>query len=425
MSDQDEHEKLRQTNRRLQRSVDELSILNRLAARIGAAGDCEQVIDHIVHQSRQAVSAEQVVISMLGRKDRNHLDTLARSITRSGQAFHLTQAMLGRMLHDPRPLLITDPAQDPRLAEVSIESGLDSLLCVPLLVQSRVIGILAACNKSDGGHFDKDDERLLTIIAAQSAQVIENARLYAEEKALAMVQKEVELAREIQLGLLPRQPPTVAGYDIVGRSVPALTVGGDYFDYFPISDERLVVCLGDVSGKGIPASLLMANLQATLRGQTPADTEAGACLTRVNRMLYHNTLPDKYASLFLGILEPAAHRLEYAIAGHEPPLMVAAVPQTLTSDGPVLGAIEEFDYRSKSIRLEIGDLLLVFSDGVTEAVNAQGEMFGKAALRSVLDEAAGLPSEAVVEAVLDAVTDHAGETPQRDDITLLAITRTA
>src|SRR5208283_3423200 len=179
-------------------------------------------------------------------------------------------------------LLASDLQSDPRFSGVKTDGDFRSLLCVPLLVKNRLIGILAVFDKTDGTEFTEDDKRLLSIIAAQSGQILENARLYEQEKSLIIMQEEVNLASKIQFELLPRQAPKIPGYEIAGKSIPAQVVGGDYFDFIPINEQQIALGLGDVSGKGLPASLLMANLQATLRGQTLGMTSAKECIARSN-----------------------------------------------------------------------------------------------------------------------------------------------
>ena len=178
-------------------------------------------------------------------------------------------------------------------------------MCVPLSLKRQLIGVLTVFNKRAAEGFTESDQRLLSIIAAQSAQVIENARLYEEEQALREMRRDLEVARNIQMKLLPKSAPEIAGFDIAGKSVPAQNVGGDYFDFLPAGEQRFAICLGDVVGKGMPAALLMANVQATIRGQNLLQPSAGECLGRSNRLLYESTDSDKFVTLFYGILDPS------------------------------------------------------------------------------------------------------------------------
>ena len=178
-----------------------------------------------------------------------------------------------------------------------------------------------ATTRRGTARFNEEDQRLLAIIAGQSAQIIENARLYEEEKALVSMKEQVKLAAQIQQDLLPKSPPTLEGYDIAACSIAAQMVGGDYYDFVRVRDGRWVVCLGDVSGKGLPASLLMATLQATLRGQTALEHAVRETISRSNRLIYQSTDPEKFATLFFAVLDATGGALAFCNAGHEYPML--------------------------------------------------------------------------------------------------------
>ncbi|HEY6952760.1 MAG TPA: GAF domain-containing protein, partial [Bacteroidota bacterium] len=262
--------KLEEENRRLKRAVEELSILNDLGRAISASLDSQEIMQTIIRRSLRAVNAEQGVITLVDERASQPMKTLVRTMVSSSdhEQFQVNQALLGWMYLNKKPLLLNNPKSDERFRGVRWEESVQTLLCVPLIVKSELKGVLTVFNKRGNGGFSDEDQRLLAIIAVQSGQVIETARLYEEEKAFVKMQEEVRLASRIQSDLLPKTTPTIEGYEIAGRSIPAQVVGGDYFDFIQIEDKRLAICLGDVTGKGLPASLLMANLQATLRGQS-------------------------------------------------------------------------------------------------------------------------------------------------------------
>ncbi|MCJ7802058.1 MAG: SpoIIE family protein phosphatase, partial [Candidatus Marinimicrobia bacterium] len=194
---------------------------------------------------------------------------------------------------------------------------------------------------SDDG-FTLDDQRILSIIATQSAQVVENARLYGEEQSLIKIEEELSFAKKIQTNLLPKSNPQIAGYDIAGMNISAKEVGGDYYDFISIDENNTVICLGDISGKGMPAALLMANLQATLRGQALFTSSAGECLARSNKLLYRSTDMQKFATLFYGILDNSKNIFHFSNAGHDPPFLINSdkIVTRLTKGGTVLGFME-------------------------------------------------------------------------------------
>jgi len=244
-------QKIQKENERLRRAVEELSIINDLAREIGASLNSQEIMRKVIHRSLRAVHAEQGDISLVERKQAKTMKTLVRSMVSSSahEAFHLHQNLLGWMHLNKKPLLMNEPHLDPRFRGLSWDESIRSLLCVPLLSKSELIGILTVYNKKGEAGFAEEDLRLLAIIAGQSAQVVENARLFEEEQTLFRMKEELRLAKDIQLGLLPSDIPQVSGYDIAAISIPAQAVGGDYFDIISIDDSRLVTCLGDVSGK--------------------------------------------------------------------------------------------------------------------------------------------------------------------------------
>jgi serine phosphatase RsbU (regulator of sigma subunit) len=414
-------------NERLQRAVEELSLLNELAGEIGASHDLQRITKRIVRQALRAVHAEEGVLAVLDDpSDEDALRTLVRTAdgNRGGSALRADDHLLGWMHLNRRPLCLNAPHDDPRFANTPWPANVTSVLCVPLSARSRLIGMLTVFNKEGG--FDGGDERLLAILAAQSAQVIENARLVEEEKELVRMREEVHLARRIQQSLLPNGPPTLAGYDFAGLSLPAETVGGDYFDFIPIDEYHLAFCVGDVVGKGLPASLLMANTQATLRGQTGPGIASDACLERSNRFLHRALRPGTFVTLFYGVLDTATHRVRSANAGHNRPLLLRAdgAVERLEHGGLVLGALAGSTYEEATHALHPGDLLLVYSDGLTEAMSDGREEFGEERAAEVLRAHRARPAAAVVDALVQAARAHAGATPQSDDITLVVVKRT-
>lgn len=414
-------------NQRLKRAVEELGMLNDLAREIGASANTEKIMQTIIRRSLRAVNAEQGVITLIDQLASTPMKTLVRMRASSNrqQAFHLEQSLQGWMLQHKMPLVINDPAHDERFSGVAWEESIRSLVCAPLLAKSALTGILTMYNKKEGAGFTAEDQRLLGIIAAQSAQVIENARLYEEEQALMRMQQELQFAAGIQFDLLPKSMPRVSGYDIAGKTLPAQSVGGDYFDFISMNEGRLACCLGDVSGKGLPAALLMANLQATIRGLALMQMPAHECLRHANKLLYNSTDKCNFVTLFYGVLDFRRHRLQYASAGHNPPLLFSPhrAPQPLTCRGLVLGIQDEVVYTEDAMALSPGDLLLIYSDGITEAMNALQEEFGEDRLIETVMKHREEPARELIEKIMLAVKQHAGSTPQSDDMTLTALRR--
>jgi phosphoserine phosphatase RsbU/P len=214
---------------------------------------------------------------------------------------------------------------------------------------------------------------------------------------------------------------------LCGMNTPALAVGGDYFDYIQNDDGTLAICIGDVSGKGLPASLLMANLQASLRGQSGANRSPAECLSRVNRLLHDSTSAEKFATVFYGILDPQTHRFRFCNGGHETPLVFRAGGgcMELSAGGPALGILDSFRFEEGEVELAPGDLLVMYSDGITEAMSPLHELFGRERLGELLRSVQELPARELAAKVVETVRRHENGAPQSDDITLVVVRRVA
>jgi sigma-B regulation protein RsbU (phosphoserine phosphatase) len=420
-------EQLEAENQRLRGALQEVTILNDLALAIGASLDSEHVMNTIIHRSLRAVGAGQGAITLVGEKTDDPMRTLVRTMVGSSEhrAFHLTDSLLGWMHINKKPLLINDPQHDERFLGVKWDESIRSLLCVPLLVKSELRGVLTVYNKKSAEQFTENDQRLLSIIASQSAQVVENARLYEEEQKLLRIQESLRLASEIQLGLLPKEPPIVPGYDVAGVSLPAQVVGGDYFDFIPMDEDRLAICLGDVSGKGLPAALLMASLQATIRGQTLVSPSPKECLERANKLLLESTDPQKFATFFYAILDTKTHRLTYCNAGHDRPFLVRHDdgPVRLDVGGTVLSFMEHACYEEVVLPFDQDNTLVVFSDGITEATGDDDEQYGEERLAALIMDSIDETASGLIDKIVAAAREHAGDRPQMDDMTLVVIKR--
>lgn len=428
----DEHQakldRLEAENAGLRRAVEELSILNEVATAVSSASSLNAVIDLVVRKCVKHLRVEQAAVLMLsGQDEAAALRTMVRKVEKDMQRnpFRLSDQVVGWIIKNQAPLVINDVATDDRFrAPIRQTDGVvHSLLCVPLRLKGRLIGVLSVFNKRGREGFTESDQRLLAIIAAQSAQVIENVRLGEEEKALQLMQQELKMAHDIQNKLLPTEPPAIPGFRIAGRSLAARNVGGDYYDYYPAGD-RYAICLGDVSGKGMPAALLMACTQATVRGQTLVESSAARCIERSNKLLYQITDSDKFVTLFFALLDPDGRCLHYTNAGHNPPILLSDKQvQPLDVGGPVLSILASIPYQQAHLDLHSGDLLVIYSDGFSEAMNRRFEEFGEERLLEVITAARDLElsPEEVIERSFEAVRQHSGGAPQTDDMTMVAL----
>ena len=326
-------------------------------------------------------------------------------------------------------LNITDAYLDPRFnPEVDKKTGYHTgtILCMPMKNKDgKIIGVFQLLNKRAGA-FTADDESIIAALSIHAALAIENARLYEEEKAFMRMREEVRLAAQIQYELLPKTFPSIPGYDIAGKSIPAQMVGGDYFDFVPMEGKRLAVCLGDVTGKGLPASLLMANVQATVRGQSLTSASAKECIVRSNTLLYRSTSSEKFVTLFFGILNPSTHGLQYCNAGQDHPFLFSRhpeAPRRLDVGGTVLGIIDGYPFSEESVVIGKGDVLVIYSDGIAEAMNEREEQFGEEELAAVIKKHKHRTSAQLIDEIIAATKAHAAGYPQSDDITIVVLKR--
>ena len=245
------------------------------------------------------------------------------------------------------------------------------------------------------------------------------------EEARLRTETEARTAREIQMNFLPESNPVIPGYAIAGKSIPAANVGGDYYDFIRLDDHRIAIGLGDVSGHGLPSALVMANLQATIRSQAAFDADPARCLERANKLLFHSTDTHTFVSLFYGVLDTKKHSITYANAGQNWPVIFSATekPHMLFSHGLVLGVREDSTYEKEEIGINAGDFILIYSDGVTEAMNEHREQFGDERLTEVVRHITCLSPQSAIDEITCAVNAHAGKASQADDMTVVVVER--
>jgi sigma-B regulation protein RsbU (phosphoserine phosphatase) len=254
---------------------------------------------------------------------------------------------------------------------------------------------------------------------------IENARLFQSAIEKQRMEDELKIAREIQQGLLPEHLPKINGFDIAAINIPSKEVGGDYYDVIKRKSGEYVLAIGDVSGKGTPASLLMASVQAVLRALAPSCTSVSQTTGQINDLVCSNIHgSNKFITFFWGILDPALRSFVYSNAGHNPPLIIHMdkTIDRLGSGGLILGIYETTQaYEESAVELSSGDVLVLYTDGISEAMNSEGKEFSEEALETVVKKNVHLSAQEIISEVRLAVEKHTKDTPQSDDITLLIL----
>ena len=314
----------------------------------------------------------------------------------------------------------------------TIAYGIRQVLCVPLLlvryvdnagapVETQPIGVLYLDSREKGALLSQDTKDALEALAAEAAVAIENARLYREAIEKRRIDQELRIASQIQQALLPKSRVRGAFYDASGTSLACRAIGGDFFEYITMPDGCFGFALGDVSGKGPPAALLTAMLQGILWTQSFAPVESAVMMTRINQALLARGIDNRFATIFFAIMTPDG-RLTYCNAGQNPPLLFSASGvRTLETGGTIVGMFEHAKYEQEEIQLTAGDLLAVFSDGVSEALNAAGEEHGEARVQSAIAPLWQESSDVVLQSLLESVRTFAHGAAQNDDVSALIV----
>lgn len=427
-SDSQVIEELRKENNRLKKTVEDLSTINQLANIINSTMPVENILNRVVEVSVKAIKAEQGTISLLDEKQSSDpFKTLIRKVdmTQPQGQFRLDDHLSGWMIANRRPLLINDLSKDQTFRGYQpANQNIRSLLSVPLLCKGKLIGVVNLFNKKNGGAFTEDDQRLFAIIASQSAQVIENARLYEEEKRLRKFEHELQMAREIQERLLPKTIPETRRLDIASYFNPATQVGGDYFDYFQLQEDQLGLVMADVSGHGTSAALVMTMVKGIMHAITQNFTSPEAVLKELNAIINQIGPREKFVTMAFLVFDLSAGQLRFSNAGHNPILFyqkMARQCEMIELRGPALGLSKLSSYQQKEMKLDSGDLIVVYTDGVTEAFNKKGEMFEESGLRAAVSAAVSSPSSEIIAHVKNEILKFTDGAQQSDDMAIIAV----
>jgi len=298
------------------------------------------------------------------------------------------------------------------------------MLCVPIRNRNgKVVGVLQMLNKMHGS-FGEKDLRFLAAISDHMAIAMENAQLHIQIVEKQRMERELQLGREIQSRLLPPPPVDIRDTMLAAMSLPCYEVGGDYFDFIELPNGHLGIAIGDVSGKGVAAALIMSSVQAALRMAAPIEPDLPRLLTRLNALLFRMARGRKYVTFFFGLLDPATGVLRYVNAGHNPPFVCSGNEIThLESTGRPIGILPESSYVENVVTIASGATLLLYTDGLNEAANAEEEEFGMERLTALVREACTYAVDEVPRRILDSVTAFENGAPASDDKTLVIMRR--
>jgi sigma-B regulation protein RsbU (phosphoserine phosphatase) len=404
-------------NRKLDRKVQELNTLFDLGKEFGALLETDKLVRLLVYSLMGQVGVSRYLICLSDGPDMRVVASRVDGQPPQGELLASLARLKGATLAET---LIVKHGPDPRplLAELALK------VIVPVQLKGEGRGLILLGERLSREPFSHADLEFLSSLGTLAMIALDNARLFQQAIEKQKLEDELVIAREIQKGLLPSVIPSVPGFEIAAANISSKQVGGDYYDVIPLDGDRYVIAIGDVSGKGTPASLLMANLQATIRALVPLQLSISELTGRVNNLMCGNTGGNKFVTFFWGILDPAARTLTYVNAGHNYPYLIRADGTVLRLDrgGMILGVLRTSSaYEQDSVPLRSGDLLVLFTDGVSEAMSAESEEYGENRLEAVLRQSVGLSAQEVVAAIHQDVLRHAQGAQQSDDITMMVV----
>ncbi len=342
--------------------------------------------------------------------------------------FRISKTVRDQVINDKRSLLVRDTSADElfKMQASIVLQRVKSFMAVPLQTNEKVIGLIYIDQPDITREFTADDLSLLTVMANVAAIRIEHARLNEVEQQERMMAKELSQAGEIQRRLLPAAAPKIPGLLLAGMNLPCRTVGGDYYDFFPLPDGKVALVVGDVAGKGMPAAMLMSSLQARLQILLETDDNPATIVQRLNRSISANCPDNRFITFFLGIVDPATGHIRYCNAGHNPPILLRAggFPETLQGGGIILGILPSAQYTEHQAQMEPGDTLVLFSDGVSEAMPLGiDEEFGDMRISmAVLNRSSQTPQQ-IIDGIMDDLQTWCAGSPYADDVTILIAKR--
>jgi phosphoserine phosphatase RsbU/P len=408
--------------------TDLLALISKVGVALLSSSGLDETLNQVASLVFEAVPAERVVIMLRNDKSKEGMDIKVARVRGADEQLsevRISRTIMNEVIENGKAVLTSDAQQDPRYAsQTLVLQGIRSVLAVPLSVDERhVFGLIYADSPTFQATFSSEHLDILTTLASVASIRVENASLLDERINRERMERELELATEIQQRFQPSAPPTVEGYEFQGISFSCYEIGGDYYDFIPRPDGRMLIALGDVSGKGTAAALLMSSLHAAMHGQIAARSSLESTIASVNSYLSENTPANRFVTLFAAELDPGTGLLKYINAGHNPPLVGRSdgSVEQLSSGGLPLGIMPGAEYEVGETRLGDGEVLIIYSDGVSEANNLAEEEFGLERLRDVLKANLKSTASGIRDKVESALSEFTGTAPANDDITLVIV----
>ena len=400
-----------------------LLLLNEIARELTSILNFDELLGRIAELVRRLIDYQMFSILLVdasGQKLQHRFSLRFNENIHLKHEIPLGRGLVGYAAESKEAVLVPDVTKDPRYVEANPETR--SELAVPLIYKSKVVGVLDL-EHTRRGFFTEEHQRTMTTLAAQIAIALENARLYEEiEKQERRLERDLSLARELQGRLLPQSNPKLAHLDVAAKFVPARTIGGDLYDFIPYSMSRLGIVIGDVSGKGAPAAIYAALVSGIIRSHAPIEPAPAEMLSAVNLSLAERRIEAQFVSIIYAVWDDAQRTLTVSNSGLPRPIYVhGGNNEVIEATGLPLGLFDEAEYDEFQFRMKPGDMFVFFSDGILDARNRKGELFGRGRVETIVNECADKSASCVVDSLFKAVAEHSAGVETFDDQTVVAI----
>ena len=400
-----------------------LGMLNEIARELTSILNLDELLGRIAELVRRLIDYQMFSILLLdptGEKLQHRFSLRFNENIHLKHEIPLGRGLVGSAAESKQAVLVPDVSKDPRYVQANPETR--SELAVPLIYKNKVVGVLDL-EHTRRGFFTEEHQRTMTTLAAQIAIALENARLYEEiERQERRLERDLSLARELQGRLLPQTNPKLAHLDVAAKFVPARTIGGDLYDFIPYSMSRLGIVIGDVSGKGAPAAIYAALVSGIIRSHAPIEPAPSEMLSAVNLSLAERRIEAQFVSIIYALWDDAHRTLTVSNSGLPRPIFVhGGKNEVIEVTGLPLGLFDEAEYDEFEFKMKAGDMFVFFSDGILDARNRKGELFGRGRVERIVAECSGDSAACVVDSLFKAAAEHSAGVETFDDQTVVAI----
>ncbi|MFC1712237.1 SpoIIE family protein phosphatase [Candidatus Poribacteria bacterium] len=421
----DEKQKLIDRERDSQQRIKELSTLYEVSKVLTSTLELDDALKLIVETTANMMGVKACGLrlhdKLTGEMLLKAVYGLSQEYIHKGRVF-VWKGLYKDVIYDENVAIVDDVAEDPRLEyiEEAVAEGIVSMLSVGLVIRGETVGTLSVYTAQRHA-FGRDQIRIFKGIANEASAVIERALLYEECIESQRMEQELDTAASIQTNLMPQEYPRLPGYQIAARNIPSRMVGGDFYDFITFDESHMGMVIADVSGKGIPGAILMASARASLRAYLEEPHSVESVITRLNNVLCRDTQPDQFVSLFYGMLDIEEEIFTYVNAGHNPPILFRDHEKILMEEGgPILGVLQDASYQVEEVKLLAGDVLLLYTDGITEAERG-GEYFEVERLMELVEADMSRVPEELLDNILEVVSEFGSDSRQTDDRTLIVL----